>query len=244
MRHQLAPVYLRRTQRDCLSELPPLTQIIELIEPTESDMAAYHSGSNELMSLRRAASCGDGSPNAAKFERLEELFDTYRSEGRKVIVFSFFRDVLDLASRIAGGCEQITGSTATSKRQQIIDHFGETDGFAVLACQIEAGGLGINIQAAQVVILMEPQIKPSTEHQAIARVQRMGQTRSVNVHRMVLKGTVEEYLVELVRYKQQIFDDFADPSSLKDASGMAVDSSSLSLEEELAQVIARGVKTT
>lgn len=242
--HQLAPVYLRRTQRDCLTELPPLTQIIELVKPTESDLDAYRSSSSQLMSLRRAASFGDGSTKAAKFERLQELFDEYRLEGRKVIVFSFFRDVLDLASSIAGGCEQITGDTSPGKRQQIIDLFGETEGFAVLACQVEAGGLGINLQAAQVVILMEPQIKPSTEHQAIARVQRMGQTRNVNVHRMVLKGTVEEYLVELVRYKQQIFDDFADPSSLKEASGMAIDGSSMSLEEELAQVIARQANAT
>ena len=68
---------------------------------------------------------------------------------------------------------------------------------------MEAGGVGINLQAASVVILMEAQFKPSTEWQAIARVHRMGQSRTVNVHRILASdpdtGSLERELLELMR---------------------------------------------
>jgi SNF2 family DNA or RNA helicase len=94
-----------------------------------------------------------------------------------------------------------------------------------LVSQIEAGGLGINLQAAQVVILMEAQFKPSSEWQAIARVHRMGQSRSVMVHRLLARNTIEERLVQLIAEKTQIFKHFAHDSSVRDASLMAVDTS-------------------
>jgi SNF2 family DNA or RNA helicase len=81
------------------------------------------------------------------------------------------------------------------------------------------------------VILMEPQFKPSTERQAIARVRRMGQTRKVNAHRLIAKGTVDEMLVKLVAEKSQIFADYAHQSSVKDASGMAIDPGSAVMKE-------------
>ena len=105
------------------------------------------------------------------------------------------------------------------------------EGFGVLALQIEAGGVGINLQCAQVVILMEPQFKPSTERQAIARVRRMGQTRKVNAHRLIAKGTVDEALVLLIDRKKQVFEDYAQHSSVKDASGMAIDAGGAAMEE-------------
>jgi S-(hydroxymethyl)glutathione dehydrogenase/alcohol dehydrogenase len=75
------------------------------------------------------------------------------------------------------------------------------------------GGVGLNIQAAQVVILMEPQLKPSTENQAIARVYRMGQSRNVMVHRLIAEDSIDEDMVRLIAKKQQIFDCDCDPST-------------------------------
>ena len=85
---------------------------------------------------------------------------------------------------------------------------------------------------------MEPQFKPSTERQAIARVRRMGQTRKVNAHRLIAKGTVDEMLVKLVAEKSQIFADYAHQSSVKDASGMAIDPGS-AVMAELREIIKR-----
>ena len=239
VRTQLAPVYLRRTQADVLTELPDLTETDEVIPLEPADLEAYRMCQDNLMHKRLAATLGAGGQQSAKFDRLRELLEGYQADGRKVAVFSYFRQVLDGVSTIVGGCPQIHGSISAEERQLVLDRFAAKDGFGVLALQIEAGGVGINLQCAQVVILMEPQFKPSTERQAIARVRRMGQTRKVNAHRLIAKGTVDEALVLLIERKKQIFEDYAQHSAVKDASGMAIDAGSAAMEE-LKGLISRG----
>ncbi|MGI9110155.1 MAG: DEAD/DEAH box helicase [Opitutales bacterium] len=231
VRTKLAPVYLRRTQADVLTELPDLTETDELIPLEPEDVAAYRASPDNLMHKRLAATIGAGGRQSAKFDRLRELLEGYEEDGRKVAVFSFFRQVLDDVSATVGGCPQIHGSISAEERQLVLDRFAAKEGFGVIALQIEAGGVGINLQCAQVVILMEPQFKPSTERQAIARVRRMGQTRKVNAHRLIAKGTVDEALVLLIEQKKQVFEDYAQHSSVKDASGMAIDAGSAAMEE-------------
>ena len=231
VRMKLAPVYLRRTQADVLTELPDLTETDEVIPLEPEDIAAYQASPDNLMHKRLAATLGAGGRQSAKFDRLRELLEGYEEDGRKVAVFSFFRQVLDDVSATVGGCPQIHGAISAEERQLVLDRFAAKEGFGVLALQIEAGGVGINLQCAQVVILMEPQFKPSTEKQAIARVRRMGQTRKVNAHRLIAKGTVDEALVLLIEQKKQVFEDYAQHSSVKDASGMAIDAGSAAMEE-------------
>ncbi len=231
VREKLAPVYLRRTQADVLTELPDITETDEIVPLEPADVEAYRASPDNLMHKRLAATIGAGGLQSAKFDRLKELLELYRDDGRKVAVFSYFRQVLDDVSTLVGGCAQIHGEISSVERQQVIDRFATQEGFGVLALQVEAGGFGINLQCAQVVILMEPQFKPSTERQAIARVRRMGQTRKVNAHRLIAKGTIDELLVRLVAEKSQIFADYAHQSSVKDASGMAIDPGSAVMAE-------------
>jgi SNF2 family DNA or RNA helicase len=231
VRTQLAPVYLRRIQADVLTELPDLTETDEIIPLEPADVDAYRMSPDNLMHKRLAATIGAGGRQSAKFDRLRELLEGYQEDGRKVAVFSFFRQVLDDVSAVVGGCPQIHGSISAEERQLVLDRFAAKEGFGVLALQIEAGGVGINLQCAQVVILMEPQFKPSTERQAIARVRRMGQTRKVNAHRLIAKGTIDEALVLLIERKKQVFEDYAQHSAVKDASGMAIDAGSAAMEE-------------
>jgi hypothetical protein len=238
VRTKLAPVYLRRTQADVLTELPDITETDEIVPLEPADVEAYRASADNLMHKRLAATIGAGGLQSAKFDRLRELLELYQEDGRKVAVFSYFRQVLDDVSTMVGGCAQIHGGVSSEERQLVIDRFGTLEGFGVLALQIEAGGVGINLQCAQVVILMEPQFKPSTERQAIARVRRMGQTRKVNAHRLIAKGTVDEMLVKLVAEKSQIFADYAHQSSVKDASGMAIDPGS-AVMAELREIIKR-----
>jgi len=231
VRTKLAPVYLRRTQADVLTELPDLTETDEVISLEPADLEAYRASPDNLMQRRLAATIGAGRQQSAKFDRLRELLEGYREDGRKVAVFSFFRQVLDDVSASVGGCPQIHGSISAEERQLVLDRFAAQEGFGVIALQIDAGGVGINLQSAQVVILMEPQFKPSTEAQAIARVRRMGQTRKVNAHRLIAKGTVDEALVLLVEAKKQVFADYAHRSSVTEASAMAIDGGSVAMKE-------------
>jgi SNF2 family DNA or RNA helicase len=231
VRIKLAPVYLRRTQADVLTELPDLTETDEVIPLEPADLEAYRASPDNLMHRRLAASIGAGSQQSAKFDRLRELLEGYKADGRKVAVFSFFRQVLTDVSTTVGGCAQIHGSISAEERQLVLDRFAAQEGFGVIALQIEAGGVGINLQCAQAVILMEPQFKPSTERQAIARVRRMGQTRKVTAHRLIAQGTVDEALVLLVEQKKQVFADYAQRSAISEASAMAIDAGSAAMAE-------------
>jgi hypothetical protein len=96
-------------------------------------------------------------------------------------------------------------------------------GPSIFLSQIQAGGTGLNIQAANVVILCEPQLKPTSEQQAIARAQRMGQTHTVQVHRLLIEDTVDERLLEILAVKEAQFDAYARTSSTAEASEAAFD---------------------
>jgi SNF2 family DNA or RNA helicase len=221
----LAPAYLRRTQADVLTELPERVELEEWVDLTDADKKAYDAAKIDMMSRRLAVNVGDGTRTSAKYERLSEILEEHADAKRKVVVFSYFRQTIEDVCTLAGGAPRITGDTSGAQRQQIIDEFSTDPNATVLVSQIEAGGLGINLQAAQVVILMEAQFKPSIEWQAIARVHRMGQSRSVMVHRLLARNTIEERLVQLIAEKTQIFKNFAHDSSVRDASLMAVDTS-------------------
>jgi superfamily II DNA or RNA helicase len=236
-RRRIAAAYLRRTQADVLSELPEMTKVDEYVSLSDEELDSEEAQKVHVQNQRIATTVGTGDGNSAKYTRLRELLEFYRSNRDKVVIFSAFRQVLNDVATICGGCDQITGEVSPAGRMNMIDRLKAKDGFGCLALQVEAGGQGLNIQFARVVILMEPQFKPSTENQAIARVHRMGQGRKVIVHRLIAKDSIDDDLVELIKYKQQIFDDYAHQSAVKDESGMAIDSSSV--QQEIADELQR-----
>jgi SNF2 family DNA or RNA helicase len=233
----LAPVYLRRTQADVLTELPERVEIEEWVDLTAKDRDAYLLAPLNVMSKRVVVNVGDGTRTSAKYERLLDLLEEHAEADRKVVVFSYFRQTIEDVSVLTGGSPTITGDTSGPQRQRIIDDFSTNPNARVLVSQIDAGGLGINLQAAQVVVLMEAQFKPSSEWQAIARVHRMGQSRKVMVHRLLARNTIEERLVQIIEEKTQIFNDYAHDSSVRDASAMAVDNRAGVTEADLQQFL-------
>jgi hypothetical protein len=225
-RRAVAPVYLRRNQEDVLTELPEKIETESWVQLSNADEAAYQSAvsARNLMAMRQAPF---GSPGSAKLERLKDLVEEAEQDGMKVVVFSYFLGTLELIHRTLGSSVvgTINGSVPPTARQQIVDDFSARTGHAVLLGQIEAGGVGINMQAASVVILTEPQWKPSTEEQAIARAHRMGQVRTVQVHRLLAKDSIDERIREIQQGKRLLFDEFARKSEAKDADRRAVDAS-------------------
>jgi SNF2 family DNA or RNA helicase len=109
----------------------------------------------------------------------------------------------------------------------MVDQFTARPGPAALVSQIQAGGVGLNIQAASVVILTEPQWKPTIEDQAIARCHRMGQVRRVDVHRLLAEDSVDQRMLEILAAKTILFDEYVRRSELKDISPDAVDISDI-----------------
>ncbi len=226
----IAPVYFRRTRDDVLSELPDLIQKEDWCLISDREYRAYRDSavSENYMSMRQVSFLGVAPEDSSKLERLLQICEEAKSQNRKVLVFSFFINTIQAVSAALGDLclEPITGSIQPSRRQEIIDEFDKAPDGAVLLAQIQAGGTGLNIQSASVVIICEPQIKPSIEHQAISRAYRMGQVRSVVVHRLLADDTIDERILELLRAKQLLFDNFADVS-VSGQESLTLDESSL-----------------
>ena len=296
-REILASAYLRRRREDVLEELPPLTIENEWCAMTEQDREAYAAAAldRNFVSMRRVSFLQEDPRTSSKALRLAELCEQACSEGRRVVVFSYFRETIrkvvemlggektspamnaedresdqsasaagsmtraeedsaagdsteqaEKSASAAGGAKQagksasaagsaeqteknsrkyahmlvgeITGSTPVEERQALIDRFSDSAGGGVLVCQIQAGGTGLNIQAASVVIFCEPQIKPSLTRQALSRVYRMGQVRTVLVFHLLCEDTVDEAVMRILDTKQMEFDLFAEESVLADAA--------------------------
>ncbi|MFF2956619.1 DEAD/DEAH box helicase [Kitasatospora sp. NPDC057965] len=230
-RKAVAPAYLRRNQQDVLAELPEVVHVDEWEDLSPTDFAAYRAAVAEgnFMAMRRAAYADPA--GSAKLQRLREIAEEAAANGRKVVVFSFFREVLATVGDALGGrvFGPIDGGVAAERRQDVVDQFAAVPGHAVLLAQIQAGGVGLNIQAASVVILCEPQVKPTMESQAVGRAHRMGQLRRVQVHRLLAADSVDQRMLEILRAKSRIFDEYARRSEVAETTPEAVDVSEQSL---------------
>lgn len=236
-RKQIAPVYLRRSQADVLTELPELVEVEEWTDltPVEADRYVEAVDAGDFHGMRQLAML-EGS-SSSKVESLLDVIEEARANGRKTIVFSHYRAVLQAVLRSVDGVTfgPLSGSTSPSERQAMVDEFSAAAPGAVLVAQIIAGGVGLNIQAASVVVICEPQLKPTTEWQAIARARRMGQLDTVQVHRLLSEDGVDAALVRLLARKSKTFADFAAVSETAHASVQAFDISETQL---ITQVLA------
>jgi superfamily II DNA or RNA helicase len=240
-RRAVAPAYLRRNQQDVLTELPEVVHTDEWAEFSAADAAAYRDAvlSGNFQAMRRAAYAV--ADRSAKLDRLDEIVREACAAGEKVLVFSFYRDVLQaVTSRIGAGSDDapalfgpLAGGTAATARQETVDEFTAHAGPAVLLSQIQAGGVGLNLQAANVVVLCEPQLKPALEQQAVARAHRMGQTRRVRVHRLLTPDSVDQRMLTLLGRKERLFDAYARRSDAAEASPEALDVADTGLARQI-----------
>lgn len=225
-REAVSPVYLRRNSDDVLTELPDLIEVEEHVSFTAAEQEAYFDALNDrgFMAMRQVGFVADRR-HSKKLERLVELVDEAMANNKKVLIFSYFLDVLDvIAERLGAGVVSgiIKGSLSADARQTVIDRFTEADEPGVLLSQIVAGGVGSNLQSASVVILCEPQVKPTLEDQAIKRAHRMGQLQTVQVHRLITPKTVDERLMRILAEKRRIFAEYAAMSEVAETSPDAV----------------------
>jgi superfamily II DNA or RNA helicase len=146
--------------------------------------------------------------DSAKLDLCLELVEEVRQGGRKVLIFSQFTGMLDILAKAMTENEikysYLSGKTR--KRQEVIDQFNNEPTVTAFLISMKAGGTGLNLTSADNVIVFDPWWNPSVERQAVDRAHRMGQTKSVNVYRLVTKGTIEEKIQLLKNKKQNLFD--------------------------------------
>ncbi len=234
LRQALSPLVLRRTKAEVLQQLPALTEITEWVEFSREERALYESlrraavaklgqgeaipgGGHigilaELTRLRRACCHGklalrDFAGSSTKLAAMAERVETLRTAGRRVLIFSQFTDVLDLAESALqkAGCSslRLDGRTPAAQRSEIVREF-QKGGADALLISLKAGGAGLNLTAADYVILLDPWWNPAAEAQAAGRSHRLGQQQPVTLCRYVVRGTVEERILAMQRDKKEL----------------------------------------
>ena len=243
-REAVAPVYYRRKREDVLTELPNKVESAEWCTLGKEEERLYEDAvlGKKYADARRVSWAVSDLSQSCKASRMNELLDEAGEEGRKVIIFSFFLDTITKISALLGErcVGPITGSIPPQRRQEMIDAFDKAPAGSVLTAQIQSGGTGLNIQSASVVMLCEPQFKPSIENQAISRAYRMGQSRNVLVYRLLCEDTVDEKIMDMLKEKQAVFDAFADKSTSAEET-MELDETSFGeiMREEAERIAAK-----
>jgi SNF2 family DNA or RNA helicase len=167
-----------------------------------------------LLRLRQAA-CHPGlldprrvDEPSAKLEVLMEQLAEIREEGHKALVFSQFTSLLAIVRRRLDHekvrYEYLDG--ATTNRQAHVEAFQNDAECGLFLISLKAGGLGLNLTAAEYVFLLDPWWNPAVEAQAVDRAHRIGQTRPVFAYRLIARDTVEEKVLQLQKTKRDLAD--------------------------------------
>lgn len=232
LRDRIRPFVLRRLKRDVAAELPPRTETVLRCELTEDELDLYRaihastrrevvarltSGGSVLAALEallrmRQACChpalipGQSAERSSKVELLIEKLWALAADGHKALVFSQWTRLLDLIAPRLGevGLEFVRLDGTTRDRGTVVNAFQRDDGPPVMLISLKAGGVGLNLTAADHVFLVDPWWNPAVEDQAADRAHRIGQARPVFIHRMVALGTVEERILLLQQSKRAL----------------------------------------
>jgi SNF2 family DNA or RNA helicase len=232
----ISPFILRRTKNKVMDELPPKTEITFSVDLSDGEMAFYEalrleaintiehndggSGQQHLRALAeitrlRLACCNTVLVNkkvklpSSKLEALLEIIEELRANKHRALVFSQF--VMHLAivrqelDKLSIPYQYLDGSTPIPEREKAVKAFqsGKGDLFLI---SLKAGGLGLNLTAADYVLHLDPWWNPAVEDQASDRTHRIGQTRPVTIYRLVAKNTIEEKIVKLHATKRDLAD--------------------------------------
>ncbi|HFB65831.1 MAG TPA: DEAD/DEAH box helicase [Aeromonadales bacterium] len=149
--------------------------------------------------------------HSAKLEMLMTMLEEMQEEGRRVLLFSQFTQMLAIISQSLKdkNIEHVTLTGSTRHRQPLIDQF-QTGEVPVFLISLKAGGTGLNLTAADTVIHYDPWWNPAVENQATDRAHRIGQDKPVFVYRLICKDSVEEKIQQLQNRKKQLYEAILD----------------------------------
>ncbi|XP_074761673.1 SWI/SNF-related matrix-associated actin-dependent regulator of chromatin subfamily A containing DEAD/H box 1 isoform X2 [Athene noctua] len=149
--------------------------------------------------------------DSGKFRALERILSDLKEKGDRVVLFSQFTMMLDILEVFLKHWQhryiRLDGKTQISDRIHLIDQFNTDMGIFVFLLSTKAGGLGINLTSANVVILHDIDCNPYNDKQAEDRCHRVGQTREVKVIKLISKGTIEESMLKISQQKLKLEQD-------------------------------------
>jgi len=244
LKNLIQPFILRRLKTDVLTELPARTEITLRVELSPEEIAFYealrqkaverlaetddHPGQKrikmlaEIMRLRRACChpqlvLPESNIQASKLQAFSEIITEMQNNGHKALVFSQFVDHLQIIKAFLEKqniiYQYLDGSTPVKQRKKAIDAFQSGIG-EVFLISLKAGGVGLNLTAADYVIHMDPWWNPAVEDQASDRAHRIGQQRPVTIYRLIASNTIEEKIVQLHSQKRDLADNLLEGSEM------------------------------
>lgn len=247
----IAPFILRRTKSAVLDELPAKTEIIRKIELSAEEMAFYEAlrrkaiaslenddstqGTKHLKALAeitrlRQACCNPALVNpelnisSTKLSTFLEIVAELIENKHKALVFSQFVTHLAIVRKALDQLgityQYLDGSCSMADREKSVKKFQGGDGDLFLI-SLKAGGLGLNLTAADFVIHLDPWWNPAVEDQASDRAHRIGQIRPVTIYRLVAKNTIEEKIIHLHNTKRDLADTLLEGSDQSAKLSMA-----------------------
>lgn len=235
LRRMLSPFILRRLKSSVLRELPPKTETVlyasfegeqkklylaNLASIRQELSGSAGAGGNKLIVLamltRLRQLCCDPSlyyegyeGGSAKLELCMELLHSTTQSGHKVLLFSQFTSMLSIiAERLTAdgiGYYVLRGSTSKEERARLTSRFNSDD-TPVFLISLKAGGTGLNLTAADIVIHYDPWWNVSAQNQATDRAHRIGQKSAVQVYKLIAKDTIEEKILQLQQDKLKLAD--------------------------------------
>ena len=234
LRRRIRPFLLRRLKGDVLKELPEKNEIEMIADMTEEQRRVYQAsllrlrpqvdtllaGRNRIEVLAAITElrqiCGHPSlvlpsyaASSGKMDMLLDILPGSLEAGHRALIFSQFTRMLRILQRRleAEGieCMYLDGETPPKRRIELVDQFNGGKG-QVFLISLKAGGSGLNLVGADTVIHFDPWWNPAAEDQATDRAHRIGQKHTVNVIRMITRGSIEEQVVKLGARKRELFD--------------------------------------
>ena len=162
----------------------------------------------------------DGITNMShKMEMLLNIINEYTSNDHKILIFSSFKKAIDKVGLLLNDEKikyyRIDGGVSSKDRIKMVDDFNALDDTKVFLITLKAGGTGLNLTSADVVIHLDLWWNPQVENQATDRAHRIGQTKNVEVIHLINKGTIEEKILDLQNKKRKLSDTLID-GSLRD----------------------------
>ena len=236
LKRLVTPFILRRTKNDVLNELPEKTEITLRVDLSEEEWAFYDNirqkalanmedntatamqALAEITRLRQAA-CNARlvekkmNIESSKLNTFMQLTDNLHSNHHRALVFSQFTSHLALVKEELDkrGIEYLylDGATSAKERIRLVEEFQHGD-MSLFLISLKAGGLGLNLTAADYVIHLDPWWNPAIEDQASDRAYRIGQQKPVTVYRIIAANTIEEKIIDLHQTKKNMADALLD----------------------------------
>lgn len=234
LQRMVSPFLLRRLKKDVLKDLPDKSETVVYAKLEGEQRELYSANAQKLLETVKGSNVDSGAEkikilagltrlrqlccdphllyenyqgSAAKLDTCMELIRTAISGDHKILLFSQFTSMLAILEEKLEqediSCHVLTGATSKERRAELVKAFNQDD-VPIFLISLKAGGTGLNLTAASIVIHFDPWWNLAAQNQATDRAHRIGQEKQVNVYKLIAQDTIEEKILKLQETKAEL----------------------------------------